>query len=351
MYSILNINHVKKHNDLERKIISISVFRYENNEIIDQIIITLNPETLIDDSLEKHINITNNRLKKAPKFYEIAKRILEIINNTIIVCVNKETQSEILVSEFKSLGFKLTNEIIDIKNKLDDSKSLYDTYLELGIPCTKEFSPKLNGLALVKLFKIIKEQDINKDLESSEKTIIQTNLHKLQRDLPNKIGLFYIYNKENEIIYLNYSSNIKNHITNIFTSNKELFKQITKNCNLIKHDLTGSILIAKIKALISQAKINPPLNSPIETHNKEIAIFKPEISFIIKDKGRNIGENSFIYIESGTIKGYGYSDLNHQLNSKAKINCLITVINETKEILKLVHNFINEKKYIEIINL
>ena len=44
-------------------------------------------------------------LKTAPKFYEVAKRIVEITEDCIIVAHNSEFDYRILRTEFKRLGF------------------------------------------------------------------------------------------------------------------------------------------------------------------------------------------------------------------------------------------------------
>ena len=45
-------------------------------------------------------------LKNAPKFYEVAKRIVEITEGCIIVAHNAEFDYRILKTEFKRLGFE-----------------------------------------------------------------------------------------------------------------------------------------------------------------------------------------------------------------------------------------------------
>jgi len=45
-------------------------------------------------------------LRNAPKFYEIAKRIIEITEDCIVVAHNTQFDIRILKTEFKRLGFK-----------------------------------------------------------------------------------------------------------------------------------------------------------------------------------------------------------------------------------------------------
>ncbi len=357
MYSILHIESVK--NIDEEKILSIALFRYENNEVLDQLVSILNPETLVSDQYEVRLGLSNKRLRKAPKFYEIAKRVLEIIEGTILICFDKKNQSFILKKEFERLGYPLDLEIFDLKYELtkmnifSKNVTLAIACKEFGIPFTHDFSNKLNGLALVKLFKIIKEKDIEKQLNQRKEifSIEDQNLFKIQRDLPHEVGVFYIHNKKGEIIFLEKSMNVHNSVNQLFTSQSMLSENIRNHTDYITFDITGSELIASIKAQIEIEKIIPLLNKKRPIEKECNVLFDESISFLITDKGRVVGEESFVFIKKGAIIGYGYYDLNIQVNTLNKVEKLVTKINETKEIRTLVRSFIKEKKYLEIIDL
>lgn len=358
MYSILYIEFIK--NVEEKKILSIALFRYENNQITDQLVSTLNPETILPEEYEIRIGLSNKRLQRAPKFYEIAKRILEMLEGTILVCFDKKNQFYLLKDEFKALGFSLDLTVFDLKSILkktgdfSNKITLKKAYRTFGIPFSNDFSTKLNGLALVKLFKIIKEKDVEKQLNQQKNifSIEDQNLFKIQRDLPHETGVFYIHNKRGEIIFLEKTFNIYNRVNQLFTSQNNLSKNIRNHIDYITYDTTGSELIASIKAQIETDIIAPLLNSNQRKIKKEnTTLFDRSKSFLITDRGRTIGEESFVFIKEGSIVGYGYYELNHQINSLNKVKKLITNINETKEIRMLVRNFIKEKKYIEIIDL
>ncbi len=359
MYSVIYIESFKVMETEEEKILSIAFFRYENNEITDELMSIINPEVSIPEVFEKRINLSNKRLQKAPKFYQVAKRVLEIIENTMIVCFDEASQFSLLKKEFETLGFPLNLTVFDIKKEIEKHTfplkeiTLPEIYKAFGIPFLKDFSNKSNGLALVKLFKIIQEKDIEKCLNQQKEIFssVENNLFKIQRDLPYEKGIFYIHNQKGTIIFLEKTQNIRNRVNQIFTSQDIFSKSIQNQVDYVTFDLITSDLIASIKEQIGVKHINPVFNKKIDFKYEKETLFDPKKSFLIIDKGRVSGENSFASIQKGRITGYGYYELNNQINTKAQIEKRIIKIKETKEIRALVQSCIKQKKYIKIIDL
>ena len=89
MYAILDIETTGgKFN--EEGITEIAIYRYDGHNIVDQFISLVNPEKPIQEFVVKLIGINSKMLQNAPKFYEIAKRIIEITNDCILVAHNAE---------------------------------------------------------------------------------------------------------------------------------------------------------------------------------------------------------------------------------------------------------------------
>ena len=53
-------------------------------------------------------------------------------------------------------------------------------------------------------------------------------------------------------------------------------------------------------------------------------------------KGRKDGESSFIYIENQVYMGYGYFELNHQINTSEKILSRITEMQDNSDCQALI---------------
>ena len=62
----------------EESIIEIAIYKFDGVSITDQFISLVNPEKEIHPYVEKLTGISSKMLNTAPKFHEIAKRIIEI---------------------------------------------------------------------------------------------------------------------------------------------------------------------------------------------------------------------------------------------------------------------------------
>ena len=87
MYSIVDVETTGgKYN--EEGITEIAIYKFDGINIIDQFISLLNPEIPIQPFVQQLTGINNKMLTKSPKFFQVAKRILEITENTILVAHN-----------------------------------------------------------------------------------------------------------------------------------------------------------------------------------------------------------------------------------------------------------------------
>jgi DNA polymerase-3 subunit epsilon len=87
LYAILDIETTGgKFN--EEGITEIAIYKYDGHDIVDQFISLINPERKIQDFVVKLTGINNKMLKNAPKFHEVAKRIIEITQDCILVAHN-----------------------------------------------------------------------------------------------------------------------------------------------------------------------------------------------------------------------------------------------------------------------
>ena len=104
----------------EESIIEIAIYKFDGVSITDQFISLVNPEKEIHPYVEKLTGISTKMLKTAPRFHEIAKRVIEITSDSVLVAHNAQFDYRILQLEFKRLGFDFSMKSFD----LEDSFSL-----------------------------------------------------------------------------------------------------------------------------------------------------------------------------------------------------------------------------------
>ena len=104
MYAILDIETTGgKYN--EEGITEIAIYRFDGHKVVDQFISLVNPKRPIQPFVVGLTGINNKMLHNAPKFYEVAKRIIEITQDCVIVAHNAQFDYRILSLEFDRLGY------------------------------------------------------------------------------------------------------------------------------------------------------------------------------------------------------------------------------------------------------
>ena len=350
----------------EESIIEVAAYKFDGTSIKDQFISLVNPQRDIHPYVEKLTGITSKMVKTAPKFHEIAKRVVEITSDSILVAHNAQFDYRILQLEFKRLGYEFSMKslctVILSQELLPDQESykLGRLSRSLGIPLKDRHRASGDALATVELFKILLEKDIKQNI--IKKSIVEfpgESINSLFKDtienLNNDVGVFYIYNKHKKLIYIDYSKDIKNKVVKLFTSKKFIPKYVQNNFKSIKVHKTGNISISVIKALNEIRTLKPKINNNIDPK-----IFykteKPDIisklkDFIITFNGKNENDKSFIFFKNEKFTGYGYFDLFNNINSEQKLNSRLVKVDESNKVKNYVYRLISQKKYKKLLTL
>ena len=176
MFAILDIESTGgKYN--EEGITEIAIYKFDGEKVVDQFISLINPERKIQSFVVGLTGINNEMLRNAPKFYEVAKRIVEITENCVLVAHNAKFDYRILRTEFSRLGFEFERKSIctvDLSQKLVPdlpSYSLGKLVKNLGIPITNRHRASGDALATVELFKLLLQKDTSKTVISESISI------------------------------------------------------------------------------------------------------------------------------------------------------------------------------------
>ncbi|MBZ9778117.1 GIY-YIG nuclease family protein [Psychroflexus sp. CAK8W] len=274
MYAILDIESTGgKYN--EEGITEIAIYKFDGHEVVDQFISLVNPERKIQSFVVGLTGINNEMLHHAPKFYEVAKRIIEITEGCIIVAHNAKFDYRMLRLEFDRLGYNFERKTlctVKLSKKLlpgFESYSLGKLVKKLGIPITDRHRANGDALATVKLFKLLLEKDTDKEIISSNLKLnsissVDQKLIRLIEDLPNAVGVYYFSDNQGEIIYVGKSNDIKKRANQHFTSDAPKSKEIQEHVTSIDFEKTGNELLALLKENQSIKKLKPKFNSALK---------------------------------------------------------------------------------------
>lgn len=359
MYAIIDIETSGgKFN--EEGITEIAIYKYDGEHVVDKFISLINPERSIDPFVVQLTGITEQMVRTAPKFYEVAKRIIEITQDCIFVAHNVSFDYRILQTEFRRLGFeyeRLTLCTVSLSKKLildQPSYSLGKLCKSIGIPILERHRANGDAMATVKLFKILLDRDIDKEiikeaLKTVDVKILKSSYLKIIDPLPTDSGIFYLHNENGDIVYIGKSKNIRKKVSNFFLQTNKTGLYIQQHVQSVSFEKTGNELIASIKHYQEITNNKPLLNKRILNHSKKIAFSNDD--FLIIDKGRNISEKSVILIEHNNLFGFGYVELAYQINNIEVLKTLITPIDNSVQLRNIVKDYLLKRRVEKIIRL
>lgn len=223
-------------------------------------------------------------LRNAPKFYEVAKRIVEITDSCILVAHNAQFDYRILRTEFNRLGFEYEREslcTVELSKYLipgQPSYSLGKLVRSLGIPVADRHRASGDAQATVKLFKMLLDKDTEKNII---KDAVRLNpKHQLEprhldiiAELPSITGVYYIHNADGDIIYIGKSNNIKKRINQHFTNTSPKSKKIQTLVAAVTYEATGSELVALLKESEEIKRNKPIFNRALKRNSFSHALY------------------------------------------------------------------------------
>jgi DNA polymerase-3 subunit epsilon len=241
------------------KITEIAIYHFDGNKVTDEFISLVNPEKNIPYYITTLTGISNEMVENAPKFYEIAKEIVNFTEGRVLVAHNASFDYKFIKSEFKSLGYEFSREnmcTLRLSRKLlpgHRSYSLGNLCQDLNITIKGRHRAAGDALATVKLLDLL----LNRTRETGQQDMLQAsisitlkNLHPdLDKDkidsLPEKTGVYYLLNDQQQVIYIGKSNNIRKRVMSHLSNNSSRRAiEMKENIAGITFELTGSELIA-----------------------------------------------------------------------------------------------------------
>jgi len=440
MYAILDIESTGgKYN--EEGITEIAIHRFDGHQVVDKFICLINPEREIQPFVAKLTGINNKMLRSAPKFHEVAKRIVEITEGTVLVAHNAQFDYRILRTEFRRLGYDFQRKTlctVDLSKQLipeAESHSLGKLARSLGIPMSDRHRANGDALATLKLFKLLLDKDSDKKIITEvirEETHGELSPNQLDMvfGLPSETGVYYMHDKDGEIIFIGKTNDIKKRVNQHFTNVGKIARKLQKETKKVTYEKTGSELIAILKAYWEQKKNRPRYNhvskKKLFTHtidfsqngtehiildveknssleHKKMAFngtdaaksFLSKISdefelcssslgkegcmpqqnkgtvmncnekvhaafekysiqnkdIALTDRGRQTGERSFILIKNGRLQGFGFVELNHQVNNIHILESIMTPMKSDENTTFIVEAYLRKNNRLKTIPL
>ena len=320
----------------------------------------INPEKPIQPFVVNLTGINNKMLRNAPKFHEVAKRIVEITEGCVLVAHNTSFDYRIMRTEFRRLGYEYERNTlctVALSKKLFPNFEKYKLDVickNLGIPVSNRHRAEGDAFATVKLFEMLLHKDVDKimlknTLKPIENFKISDRLIRLLADLPTELGIFYLHDSNGKILYIDKHKNIKQGVTNLFLREAKKIRKLVSLTKSISFELLGNDLIASLK-MYRERTVHKPKFNAYKKHNYKPVSFSNE-NMIILLKGRNLEEKSVVVIENNQYVGNTFVALNHQINQPEILHNLITRETLDNHNNNLVNNYLKNNKVEKIIRL
>lgn len=239
-------------------IAEIAIVVTNGKEIIQKYETLVNPNTYISPFVQNLTGITNEMVRNAPQFNEVALDIYSILKDKVFVAHNVNFDYKYVKHQLELAGYKIGNSrlcTIRLSRKIIPnlpSYSLGNITKTLGIQHKNKHRAMADTMATADLFILLfnkNKKTILDALKQVKKTPnLPANLPKKVFDsLPEKTGVYYFYNNIKEIIYIGKAKNIKKRISNHFsgkaTAQKLLFYREVFDVSV---ELTGTQLVASL---------------------------------------------------------------------------------------------------------
>ncbi|PKP39486.1 MAG: exonuclease [Bacteroidetes bacterium HGW-Bacteroidetes-15] len=254
MYAIVDIETTGGSADKSR-ITEVAIYRFDGEKVVDEFVTLINPESFIPSNITRLTGISNEMVANAPRFFEVARRIVEITDGAFFVAHNVTFDYRFIQAEFKRLGYSFSrNTLCTVKLSRKhlpghSSYSLGSICSDLRIPINGRHRAAGDALATVKLFEILLSAApgiTNEGFGSGTSYSSSIDTEKVL-NLPEATGVYYLSDSQGEIIYIGKSTNIKKRVLEHLTRpTTKRAVEMASHVADIGYELTGSELLALI---------------------------------------------------------------------------------------------------------
>ena len=283
-YAVVDIETTGGMSNRDR-ITEIAIIVTNGRSVIKSFTSLINPERSIPPEITRITGITNDMVRDAPKFYEVAKEIVEHTTDCIFVAHNVSFDYNFIRNEFASLGYTYTKRqlcTVKLSRKTFPglkSYALGNLIKHFGIEVNARHRAFDDAYATTELLgRILSLENaeetatdiVNKGLKES-KLPEGISLEKLH-SLPETPGVYYMLNAYSRIIYIGKSINIKARMMQHFGAGTRKAERMLAQVAEIDCVETGHELLAIIHESYEIKKHLPEINKIQRTSDYPFAV-------------------------------------------------------------------------------
>jgi DNA polymerase-3 subunit epsilon len=268
------------------RITEIAIVIHDGTKVVDTFSTLINPERSIPWSITQLTGITDEMVADAPRFFEVAKQIVQLTEDAIFVAHNVSFDFNFIREEFARLGYTYSRRqlcTVRLSRKTFPglpSYSLSNLKKHFGIAADRSHRALDDTLATVELFeRILAAQEgkssihqlVNQGIKETKlpKAITLERLH----EIPETCGVYYLHNEEGDVIYVGKSLNIRKRLFEHFSDPTSKGEKLRAEVADMSFEQTGSELVALLLESAEIKRLQPRVNRAQRLRNYAGGIF------------------------------------------------------------------------------
>jgi DNA polymerase-3 subunit epsilon len=284
VYAIIDVETTGGVARFER-ITEIAVVLYDGQSIVDTFSTLINPERSIPWNITTITGITDEMVAQAPKFYEVAKRIVEMTEGAVFVAHNVSFDYSFVREEFARLGYPFTRQqlcTVRMSRKVFPglpSYSLSNLKQHFGIEAERSHRALDDTMATVRIFEMILAAQGGSKVKSmlrygirDAKLPAAITLERLET-VPETCGVYYLHDESGEVIYVGKSLNIRKRLFEHFADLTPKGEKLRVGVADISYETTGSELVALLLESAEIKRLLPRVNRALRIRSYAGCIF------------------------------------------------------------------------------
>ncbi|MBK7407579.1 MAG: GIY-YIG nuclease family protein [Saprospirales bacterium] len=268
------------------KITEIAIVLHDGEKILDTFETLINPECLIPGFISGLTGITNEMVADAPRFFEVARTVVEMTQDAIFVAHNARFDYSFIREEFRRLGYTYTRKTlctVQLSRKSFPglpSYSLGNLIRHFRISVDQRHRAMADTLATTEIFTFILQSQQGQSqlthlLKMGIKESLLPNGFGIEKiaALPEECGVYYFHNHGGDVVYVGKSINIQKRIASHFQDKTHKAGQLQEHAREVTYELTGSELIALLLESREIKRLRPLINRAQRNRQYPYGIF------------------------------------------------------------------------------
>jgi DNA polymerase III subunit epsilon len=286
MYAIVDIETTGGY-AANNAITEIAIVLHDGEYEINRYTTLVNPGMAIPRYVQSLTGITEDTVKDAPYFNEVASEVFQWLQGHVFVAHNVNFDYSFLKHQLANCGYALNSKklcTVRLSRKVFPqlpSYSLGNICRSLSIPMENRHRAAGDANATALLFKKILENDREDHVKQMLKAkgreqYLPANLPASQLDqLPMVPGVYYFHNQTGKVIYVGKAKNLLKRVTSHFSNNKpnRQKQEFLRNIYSISHTPCGTELMAFLLECIEIKRLWPIYNRSLKRFEQTFGLY------------------------------------------------------------------------------